>query len=76
MNQMASFSVRFVRLSRVALILLFAFALLPAVLAQDESPPPIIGGQVAGPGEWPWQVALIGAGGDPYACLLYTSRCV
>ncbi len=66
MNQIASFSVRFVRLSRVALILLLAFALLPAVLAQDESPPPIIGGQVAGPGEWPWQVALIGAGSDPY----------
>ena len=55
-----------VRFARLALILIAAFTLLPAALAQDESPPTIIGGQLAGPGEWPWQVALINAGGDPY----------
>lgn len=48
------------------LILAAAFTLLPAALAQDQGTPRIIGGQQASPGEWPWQVALINAGGDPY----------
>lgn len=51
----------------VVLILAAAFLLLPAVLAQDESPPRIIGGEVAGPGEWPWQIAIIDKGSNPYS---------
>lgn len=67
MNRFVSISVRLAHPARLALILLAAFALLPAALAQDESPPTVIGGQLASDGEWPWQVALIDAGGDPYA---------
>ena len=51
----------------VVLILAAAFLLLPAVLAQDEGPPRIIGGDVAGPGEWPWQIAIVTKGSNPYS---------
>ena len=66
MNRYVSIVLRGARLAGAAWLLIAAFALLPAALAQDESPPTVIGGQLAGPGEWPWQVALINAGGNPY----------
>lgn len=69
MPMLRSLTSRIARASRawpLVLALAAAFVLLPAALAQDEDTPRIIGGQVASPGEWPWQVALINAGGDPY----------
>lgn len=59
-----SIRVPVVRLALAILIVLFL--LLPTVLAQEDVDPKVVGGQLASPGEWPWQVALIYAGGTPY----------
>src|SRR5512142_117823 len=45
--------------------IIMVFGMVPEAHAQDGDPPPtlipeIIGGAPANPGEWPWQVALVG----------------
>lgn len=65
------------RQATVLVVLLLSLALLASLAVAQEDPPAkdggpaseaptIVGGQQASPGEWPWQVALVSAGADPY----------